>query len=137
MTIWALRGLRDGVVTTRWPRRPDDYADSTRGPVTVLASVPAAESAEVERLCPAGAIEVVDRVRVDQGRCKQRTADRFAAAPDTAAAGRGHRADDVPPQRVAHRQGPAQPGARPGLVRQLGDRPSMTARVTADGPLAR
>ena len=37
MSIWVLRGLRDGVVTTRWPRRPDEYADSCRGPVTVLA----------------------------------------------------------------------------------------------------
>ena len=36
MSIWALRGLRDGIVTTRWPRRPDEYADSWRGPVTVL-----------------------------------------------------------------------------------------------------
>jgi Ni,Fe-hydrogenase III small subunit len=34
--MWVLRGLRDGIVTTRWPRRPDEYADSWRGPVTVL-----------------------------------------------------------------------------------------------------
>ena len=32
MSIWVLRGLRDGIVTTRWPRRPDEYADSWRGP---------------------------------------------------------------------------------------------------------
>ena len=24
--MWALRGLRNGVLTTRWPARPDDYA---------------------------------------------------------------------------------------------------------------
>ena len=35
--MWALRGLRNGVLTTRWPARPDDYAASTRGPATVLA----------------------------------------------------------------------------------------------------
>jgi Ni,Fe-hydrogenase III small subunit/ferredoxin-like protein FixX len=80
MSIWLLRGLRDGVVTTRWPRRPDQYADSWRGPATVLpdAEVPdtgaAFDRAEVERLCPAGAIEVIDRAQVgklsvDQGRC--------------------------------------------------------------------
>ncbi len=80
MSIWVLRGLRDGVVTTRWPRRPDEYADSWRGPATVLAGtdVPDAGSpfdrAEVERLCPTGAIEVIDwpgidKPRVDQGRC--------------------------------------------------------------------
>jgi Ni,Fe-hydrogenase III small subunit len=68
MSIWVLRGLRDGVVTTRWPGRPDEYADSWRGPVTVLqeagaAPVPAG-------LCPTGAIGTSGgRVRVDQGKC--------------------------------------------------------------------
>jgi Ni,Fe-hydrogenase III small subunit/ferredoxin len=74
VTIWALRGLRDGIVTTRWPRRPDEYADSWRGPVTVTADtglpeVDGADDAWLETLCPTGAIEVIDRVRVDQGRC--------------------------------------------------------------------
>jgi Ni,Fe-hydrogenase III small subunit/ferredoxin len=75
VSIWVLRGLRDGVVTTRWPRRPDQYADSWRGPATVLPEeeVPdtggSFDRTEVERLCPAGAIEVIDGVRVDQGRC--------------------------------------------------------------------
>jgi hypothetical protein len=32
MSIWVLRGLRDGIVTTRWPKRRDEYADSWRGP---------------------------------------------------------------------------------------------------------
>jgi Ni,Fe-hydrogenase III small subunit/ferredoxin len=67
MSVWVLRGLRDGVVTTRWPRRPDAYADSWRGPVIVQSDVP--ERAELERLCPTGAIEAIDRLRVDQGRC--------------------------------------------------------------------
>lgn len=35
MSIWVLRGLRDGVVTTKWPRKPDEYADAFREPVTV------------------------------------------------------------------------------------------------------
>ena len=70
MSIWVLRGLRDGVVTTRWPRRPDEYADSWRGPATVLPGTGSSlDRAEVERLCPTGAIEVTDRLRVDQGRC--------------------------------------------------------------------
>jgi Ni,Fe-hydrogenase III small subunit/ferredoxin len=69
MSIWVLRGLRDGVVTTRWPRRRDEYADSWRGPVTVLRDAPGTDEAELEQLCPAGAIEVIDRLRVDQGRC--------------------------------------------------------------------
>ena len=32
VSLWVLRGLRDGVVTTRWPRRRDEYADAWRGP---------------------------------------------------------------------------------------------------------
>jgi Ni,Fe-hydrogenase III small subunit/ferredoxin len=62
---WALRGLRDGVVTTRWPRKPDDYADSWHGPVVPLAD---GDIAGVD--CPTGAIAIADgRVRVDQGKC--------------------------------------------------------------------
>lgn len=67
MSLWALRGLRDGVVTIRWPKRPDEYADTWRGPVTVVGDAPVA--GDVAGLCPAGAIEAADRVRVDQGKC--------------------------------------------------------------------
>ena len=69
MSIWLLRGLRDGVVTTRWPGRPDEYADSWRGPVTVLPGASGAGTAEIERLCPTGAIETSGLLRVDQGLC--------------------------------------------------------------------
>jgi Ni,Fe-hydrogenase III small subunit/ferredoxin len=73
--MWALRGLRNGVLTTRWPARPDEYAAATRGPATVLAGraspeVPAADSSG---LCPSGAIltDVAGRIRIDKGRCIQ------------------------------------------------------------------
>jgi Ni,Fe-hydrogenase III small subunit/ferredoxin len=71
MSFWVLRGLRDGVVTTRWPSRPDEYADSWRGPVIVRpdAARTVEAEAELERLCPTGAIEAIERLRVDQGRC--------------------------------------------------------------------
>jgi Ni,Fe-hydrogenase III small subunit len=79
MSVWALRGLRDGVVTTAWPRRPDDYAEAWRGPATARPPAGQVHSADpgqradvgpgVARLCPTGAIAVTDRVRVDQGRC--------------------------------------------------------------------
>jgi Ni,Fe-hydrogenase III small subunit/ferredoxin-like protein FixX len=74
VSIWALRGLRDGVVTTRWPRRADEYADGWRGPAAVVADDVvaddvAADGVALERLCPTGAIEVIDRLRIDQGRC--------------------------------------------------------------------
>lgn len=66
MSIWVLRGLRDGVVTTRWPARPDPYADGWRGPVYGSA----AGRAGLLPPCPTGAISVTaDAVRVDQGRC--------------------------------------------------------------------
>jgi len=70
--MWALRGLRNGVLTTRWPARPDEYAAATRGPATVLAEPDAAASGEdLAALCPTGAISggPSGRVRVDQGRC--------------------------------------------------------------------
>ena len=53
--MWALRGLRDGVLTTRWPARPDQYAAATRGPATVLTSLPA-RADQLDGVCPTGAI---------------------------------------------------------------------------------
>ncbi|MGD0553755.1 MAG: ferredoxin [Streptosporangiaceae bacterium] len=73
-SIWVLRGLRDRVVTTRWPRRPDEYAGSWRGPVILstayTASIPGSVGVDLAELCPTGAIDESDgRVRLDQGRC--------------------------------------------------------------------
>ena len=73
MSIWVLRGLRDGVVTTRWPARPDAYADGWRGPIRVsLAPAPASpvghSPVDPTALCPTGAI-TAEPVRVDQGKC--------------------------------------------------------------------
>jgi Ni,Fe-hydrogenase III small subunit/ferredoxin len=65
VSIWVLRGLRDGVVTTRWPRRPDEYAESWRGPVRALGPVGPLDSVD-PALCPTGAISAQG---VDQGRC--------------------------------------------------------------------
>jgi Ni,Fe-hydrogenase III small subunit/ferredoxin len=66
----VLRGLRDGVVTTRWPARPDPYAGSWSGPATVTDPQPS-EAASLASLCPTGAISssADGRVRLDQGRC--------------------------------------------------------------------
>src|SRR5271170_3134231 len=76
VSIWVLRGLRDGVVTTRWPARPDPYADAWRGPArpvdptdptdqasTDQASTDQASTADqanLADLCPTGAITVTD-----------------------------------------------------------------------------
>jgi len=70
--MWVLRGLRNGVLTTRWPARPDEYAEATRGPATVLATVPGGLTGkDVAGLCPVGAISAdpAGRPRVDQGSC--------------------------------------------------------------------
>jgi Ni,Fe-hydrogenase III small subunit/ferredoxin len=71
VSIWVLRGLRDGVVTTRWPAKRDVYADEWRGPARPATS-PADPTSpdDLTDLCPTGAITVTDgTVRVDQGRC--------------------------------------------------------------------
>jgi Ni,Fe-hydrogenase III small subunit len=60
-SIWVLRGLRDGVVTTRWPAKSDVYADAWRGPARPLAATPA-----LDALCPTGAISADG---IDQGKC--------------------------------------------------------------------
>ena len=66
---WVLRGLRDGVVTSRYPVRRDAYGDSFPGAVGVVPHAPAADL-DVGRVCPTGAIERRDdRVVVDRGRC--------------------------------------------------------------------
>ena len=68
MSIWVLRGLRDGIVTTRWPARPDPYADGWRGPARPLAVSAPADG--LDGLCPTGAISIAGTsVRVDQGKC--------------------------------------------------------------------
>ena len=62
---WALRGLRNGVVTTGYPRRTDSYAE------TFLATVqPLTDSPVDVSLCPTGAIRSTDGVVwVDTGQC--------------------------------------------------------------------
>jgi Ni,Fe-hydrogenase III small subunit/ferredoxin len=62
MSVWVLRGLREGVVTTRWPAKPDEYAESWRGPVRPVGPLESVDPA----LCPTGAISARG---VDQGRC--------------------------------------------------------------------
>jgi len=70
--MWVLRGLRDGVLSTRWPARPDPYAQTWRGTATVLNARPA-NGGQLDRLCPTGAITAAPDgpVRLDRGRCVQ------------------------------------------------------------------
>jgi len=66
---WITRGLRDGIVTTRYPRRADGYADDFRSAVTVTGQPGPADRAGLQRLCPTGAITVERGLEVDRGRC--------------------------------------------------------------------
>jgi Ni,Fe-hydrogenase III small subunit/ferredoxin len=66
--MWALRGLRNGVLTTRWPARPDEYATATRGPAVVLSSSPPEGRFNLPGLCPVGAISIAP-LRIDKGVC--------------------------------------------------------------------
>lgn len=65
---WALRGLRNGVVTTRYPRHADAYADAFPGGATVIDR--ATVTPDVASVCPTGAIRVQgERPQLDRGRC--------------------------------------------------------------------
>lgn len=66
---WALRGLRNGVVTTRYPRHPDDYAETF--PAAVVPRGVAGDVTSLAALCPTGAITTTPSgtPRVDAGRC--------------------------------------------------------------------
>jgi Ni,Fe-hydrogenase III small subunit/ferredoxin len=74
---WALRGLRNGVVTSRWPRRADEYFDAFPAAVAIDENPNArrlrarlADQELLDDLCPTGALRVVDgMLRVDRGRC--------------------------------------------------------------------
>ena len=68
---WAIRGLRDGVVTARWPRGDDDYARGWHGSVHVVGQeLDPADRASVTALCPTSAITADDAgLRLDRGRC--------------------------------------------------------------------
>jgi Ni,Fe-hydrogenase III small subunit/ferredoxin len=102
------RGLRDGVVTTRWPRGADDYFDAYASAVEVspgarIRSSDGAAADDIAELCPSGAISVdqketagaasggvgrailLDRGRcILCGRCVQRRPDLFSWAQGSA-----------------------------------------------------
>lgn len=73
---WALRGLRDGVVTTAWPRRDDAYQAGFPAVVEVDRTSATRRrrdellEAGLDRICPSGALLAADGdVRLDRGRC--------------------------------------------------------------------
>jgi Ni,Fe-hydrogenase III small subunit/ferredoxin len=68
---WIPQGLREGIVTTRYPRRSDDYGHGFSGSISVHANEsPNARIGEAILACPTSAIAQGDgRVVLDRGRC--------------------------------------------------------------------
>jgi Ni,Fe-hydrogenase III small subunit/ferredoxin len=72
---WITRGLKEGIVTTRYPRQPDAYGPTFRAIATVHPSGAVSDGAgsavrEAAAACPTRAItEDGMRVHLDQGRC--------------------------------------------------------------------
>jgi len=68
MIWWILRGLRKGIVTTRYPAKPEPAPAGFRGRITLRDRREA--PAGYRDLCPTGAIQTVDgALTVDRGRC--------------------------------------------------------------------
>lgn len=71
---WILRGLRDGILTTQWPRGADDYFDGYDAAVTVRTDardhrpLPHAVT-DASAACPTSAISTQPRLQLDRGRC--------------------------------------------------------------------
>jgi Ni,Fe-hydrogenase III small subunit/ferredoxin len=81
---WIPQGLREGIVTSRYPRRPDGYGTGFSGSVAVRPEAEhSAQADEAIALCPTQAIARSDgRLSLDRGRCI--LCGRCAAlAPDT------------------------------------------------------
>jgi len=69
---WVFKGLRNGVLTTRWPKRADSYFDSFPAAVSVIDGPKDATSnlvTQAAAACPTAAISAEVPPRLDRGRC--------------------------------------------------------------------
>ena len=70
---WIPRGLRDGIVTSGYPRRPDGYGEGYRGTIIVHRVGEAGTTtrgAQAAMACPTGAIwSESGQLSLDRGRC--------------------------------------------------------------------
>ena len=71
MTLWFIRGIRRGVVTTRYPARPDASARFLPTPPAFRVSALTRETADrLAATCPSGALRTDGSELVyDVGRC--------------------------------------------------------------------
>jgi Ni,Fe-hydrogenase III small subunit/ferredoxin len=70
---WATRGLRNGVLTTPYPRRPDPYADQFPASVRIRDDATASDDdiSMLSALCPTGALRAREdgQLQLDRGAC--------------------------------------------------------------------
>ena len=76
---WAMRGLRNGILTSRWPQHDDAYFDSfqarvavNQGPGVAAKRRGIADQRTLDAICPTQALRVLDTdpdVTIDHGRC--------------------------------------------------------------------
>ncbi len=69
---WVFRGLRHGIITSRWPKRADDYFDQFPAAVRVVTNsgdAPSRAIAAAAEACPTAAIAVERQPLLDRGRC--------------------------------------------------------------------
>lgn len=73
MLGWILQGLRTGIVTTRYPRRPEPQPEGTRGHITIdAARCDPATHGDCAAACPTGALSNTQAVlRLDLSLCIQ------------------------------------------------------------------
>ncbi len=71
MTLWFIRGIRRGVVTTRYPARPDASARFLPAPPAFRPrALTRVTAGRLVSACPTGALRLDDRTLVyDVGRC--------------------------------------------------------------------
>jgi Ni,Fe-hydrogenase III small subunit/ferredoxin len=96
------RGLRDGLLTTRWPKHPDTYFDEFPAAVEVLPGNGQRDllrrAVDAAARCPTAAIAVAEMPKLDRGKCIL-CGRCVATAPDWF--GWVHGADTARLQRVA------------------------------------
>lgn len=101
---WVFRGLRDGVVTTRYPARPDPEADAWPAAIELVREELTDADGQPQGICPTGAIIRADdnRLRLDRcrcilcGRCVRARPDLFAHRPGAEVARQARAALIVP-----------------------------------------
>lgn len=85
---WVLRGLREGIVTSRYPDKNDSYGNNWHGHIRITSPDPRINLDPTIDNCPTAAIRTIDgKVEIDHGlcimcgRCVERQPDVFSFSP--------------------------------------------------------